>query len=350
MTSSAADRHEPTGTAAYPDPVRPPWEGFALAASAAVAHLNGALGLDLWMVTHVEGDRQVVVASAGRWAEQARAGAEFAWQASFCRPMVERRAPTAAADLRAVPAYAEVAVGPLARVKAYLGVPLVGDDGELFGTLCAFAGRPVPELPDRLGLVELVAQMLSTVLAGQQVALARSQEAAAAYALADRDRLTGLRNRRGWEAAVAQEHSRCQRYGSAASVLVLEVVRPTVPDDAVGRRPDAADGQDAPDAADRLVVRAAEVLRATVRPGDAVARVGDRELALLAVSCDTLSLRALLARLRVELRSAGVPAVHGTACRRSGESLEQTWARAEQQLARDRRVRAARHEPVVPVA
>jgi GAF domain-containing protein len=56
--------------------------------------------------------------------------------------MVDRRAPVVAPDVSSVPAYAQVAVGPLAQVRAYVGVPLEGDDGVVFGTLCGFAGAP----------------------------------------------------------------------------------------------------------------------------------------------------------------------------------------------------------------
>ena len=48
----------------YPDPRLEPFLGFALAAEAGVQHLQGQLGMDLWLVTHLEHDELVVVASA----------------------------------------------------------------------------------------------------------------------------------------------------------------------------------------------------------------------------------------------------------------------------------------------
>ncbi len=71
-----------------------------------------------------------------------------------------------APDVLRFPAYAAVATGVLARVRAYVGVPLEGDAGSFFGTLCAFAGTPQPRPPkDLLSAVELMGQMLSTILA-----------------------------------------------------------------------------------------------------------------------------------------------------------------------------------------
>lgn len=326
VASASADTVAP---GRYPDPRLGPWPGFALAAAAAVQHLNDRLGLDLWLVTHVDAGSQVVVAAAGHWVDLASPGTPFSWQDSFCLRMIDQRGPTVAPDVLAIPAYALAATGVLARVRAYVGVPLEGDEGRLFGTLCAFAGEPQPDsLKDSLDVVQLIGRMLSTILAREQAARARSEDAAAAYALAERDRLTGLRNRRGWEAALAQEEQRCQRYGSTASVVALDL-------DDLKRTNDIAGHT----AGDDLLVRCAGVLTRTSRPGDAQARLGGDEFGVLAVECDAVSVSALLARLRVQLRSAGVAASAGWATRRPGEDLVDTWGRADAAMYRDKRRR-----------
>lgn len=315
--------------ASYPSPRRAPWDGFALAADAAVRHLNERLGLDLWLVTHVQGSDQTVIAAAGHWAALASPGTAFSWRDSFCLRMIEQQGPTIAADVLTIPGYAPLATGVLARVRSYVGVPLEGDDGALFGTLCAFAGAPQPEaLGEALSLVELVGQMLSTILAREQQAAARSQDAASAYALAERDQLTGLLNRRGWQAALAREEQRLLRYGSHASVLVLDV------DDLRGVNDVAG-----PDAGDALLVRCAGVLKSTSRPGDVPGRLDGDEFAVLAIECDALSARALVTRMRVKLRAAGVQVSIGAATRRPGEGLDDTTARAEASMKVDKRRR-----------
>lgn len=304
----------------YPDPRGLPWPGFALAATAAVEHLEELVQLDLWLVTAVRDGTQTVVASAGAWSSSRLQGATYAWEDSFCQRMVERRGPVVAPDVAAVPAYAEAAVGPLEAVRAYVGVPLEGDDGVVFGTLCGFAGEPKdPAWDGSLSSVRLVGRMLSTILAREQFAHERSQEAAAAYALVERDPVSGLRNRRGWDAAVEQEDMRCQRYGATASVLVLDL-GPAVAE------PDE-------------LARCAEVLARSCRPGDVLARLGTREFAVLALECDLVAARALHARLRVQLRTAGLPAATAVATRRAGERLADAWARAVGEVARELRRR-----------
>ena len=303
----------------YPDPRLLPWPGFALAATAAVEHLEELVALDLWLVTAVRDGTQTVVAAAGTWSPAAPPGLTYPWQDSFCLRMVERRGPVVAPDIAAVPAYAEVAVGPLADVRAYVGVPLEGDDGVVFGTLCGFAGAPQDDGWDgALGSVRLVGRMLSTILAREQFARARSQEAADAYALVERDPVTGLRNRQGWDAAVEQEDTRCRRYGSTASVLVLAL---------------------APDGPQDSTSRCADVLARSCRPGDVLARLGTSDFAVLALECDLVAARALHARLRVQLRNACLTATTASATRRSGERLADTWTRAADDVLREQRRR-----------
>jgi diguanylate cyclase len=285
-----------------------------------VQHLEELLALDLWLVTAVRDGSQTVVAAAGAWSAAAPPGATYPWQDTLCQRMVQRRGPVVAPDVTAVPAYAEAAVGPLEAVRAYVGVPLEGDDGVVFGTLCGFAGeRQDASWDGALGSVRLVGGMLSTILAREQFARARSQEAAQAYALVERDPVTGLRNRRGWDAAVEQEDTRCRRYGATASVLVLELDPERSPED--------------------QVTRCADVLARSCRPGDVLARVGTREFAVLALECDLVAARALHARLRVELRNAGLAAATSVATRRAGESLADACTRATDDVLRERRRR-----------
>jgi hypothetical protein len=79
--------------------------------------------------------------------------------------MTEGRAPRLATVTAAVPEYAVLTKGLGRDVAAYLGVPLVTADGQLFGTVCgvAFRAKPLSAARD-LPLVEMVARMLSTLL------------------------------------------------------------------------------------------------------------------------------------------------------------------------------------------
>ena len=141
-----------------------PWRDFAGAACGALEFLHQQLGWDVWSVTRVVDDRQVVLHAHP--ATTLPPGTSLPWAESFCRLMVTGEAPRAATVTAAVPEYAALQPEGGPRVAAYLGVPLVTADGELFGTVCAVSFRARPRSATRdLPLVELVARMLSTLIA-----------------------------------------------------------------------------------------------------------------------------------------------------------------------------------------
>lgn len=308
------------------------WDRFAATAQAAVHELQGRYGVDLWMVTavDVELDCQTVVASAGPWAADTVPGLVSSWAHSFCRRMVAEGGACNQPDVRDGGS-TQSCRHP--RVGAYLGVPLLGADGRLLGTLCALAGQAHPAtLAVALEPARFIATLLSTILAGEQRADELSRDADRARTLASRDPLTGLRNRRGWYDALAVEEQRCRRYGSKASVLVLDL-------DGLKRVNDQAGHH----AGDRLLVACGVVLTTACRPGDVLARIGGDEFGVLAVECGLRAAKALSARLRVDLRSAGAPASVGCTTRRFGEGLAETWQRADEVMYRTKRGRQARH-------
>jgi GAF domain-containing protein len=141
-----------------------PWQDWPAAADGVLRFLHEYVGWDGWMVTRVEGEHQIVLAS--RPEGVVRPGARLPWAESFCRAMVEGTAPRIATVTAAVPEYASRTTSLGKDVAAYIGVPLVHPDLELFGTVCGIAFRAKPLSATRdLPLVEMTARLLSTLLA-----------------------------------------------------------------------------------------------------------------------------------------------------------------------------------------
>ena len=69
-----------------------------------VEFLHEHVGWDVWMVTRVVDDSQIVLCAAPEG--PVRPGARLLWEDSFCREMIEGRAPRVATVTAAVPAYA----------------------------------------------------------------------------------------------------------------------------------------------------------------------------------------------------------------------------------------------------
>ena len=141
-----------------------PFADWATAGRSALAVLHRTVGLDVWMLTRIVDDRQVVLHAHPP--DLVPPGTSVPWASSFCRQMVTGQAPRVATVAAAVPAYrSPVNSGYADRVAAYVGVPLVTRDGAHFGTLCATSSRAQPRsLARHLPLVELTARLLSSLL------------------------------------------------------------------------------------------------------------------------------------------------------------------------------------------
>jgi GAF domain-containing protein len=141
-----------------------PWRDWTSAADGALRFLHAHVGWDVWLVTQLVDDRQVVLRA---WPDHTVVpGAELPWPQSLCKAMVEGRGPRLATVTAAVPAYASRTSGPIRDIAAYVGVPLVTGDLELFGTVCGLAFRAKPRSAAReLMVVEAAARMLSTLMA-----------------------------------------------------------------------------------------------------------------------------------------------------------------------------------------
>jgi|SRR5215218_2939292 len=141
-----------------------PWRDWCSAAEGALRFLHRHVGWDVWLVTTVvDGHQVVLLAEPG---DAVPPGTVLPWEESLCRQMVEGNAPRLATVTAAVPAYASRTTGPLQGVAAYLGIPLVTADMQLFGTLFGLAYRAKPRSAAReLEVVEAAARLLSTLMA-----------------------------------------------------------------------------------------------------------------------------------------------------------------------------------------
>lgn len=141
-----------------------PWRDWCSAAEGALRFLHRHVGWDLWLVTTVVDGQQVVLLAEP--ADAVPPGTALPWEESLCRQMVEGNAPRLATVTAAVPAYAARTTGPLQGVAAYIGIPLVTGEMQLFGTLFGLAYRAKPRSAAReLEVVEAAARLLSTLMA-----------------------------------------------------------------------------------------------------------------------------------------------------------------------------------------
>jgi diguanylate cyclase (GGDEF)-like protein len=229
------------------------------------------------------------------------------------------QAPQVAPDVLDEPHYRDAPLLNSAPVRAYIGVPLRRADGSLYGTLCGFDPSPrEPQLASHLPYVRLQARLLGTLLEHdlELAEIVRRAERAELESLADP--LTGAYNRRGWMRLLKSEEARCRRYGHGAGVLMADLDNLKIINDTLGH-----------DAGDALLVRAARALGSVVRHGDAVARIGGDEFAVLAIGVGQAELDQLAMRADKALRDAEVEATLGTGLRDRDQPLAQAYRQAD---------------------
>ncbi len=310
------------GAAEIPSDRLAPFSDFLSAARAVVGYLHERLDFGLLMVTRKEGDHMRVVAvvdSAYGLQEQD----ELSWTDSVCRATAEGRAPSIVPDITGIPSLADAAEKEAEAgrpLRSHMGLPLLHPDGSLYGTICAADPQPKPgDIVGDLPLFELMAQLLSTVLAVETKAATEVRRAELAEEESLVDGLTGLSNRRAWDRYLEIEENRCRRYGIPASVVVVDLDHLKEVNDSEGH----AGG----DALLRLV---AETLEQCSREPDICSRTGGDEFAILAVDCDETAAEALAERVDEALAEKRVQASLGWATRVPITGLQEAVRRADQ--------------------
>jgi len=304
------------------------YTNFEGAARAALAFLHRRLGLRLWMVTRVQGDDWVVL-QAEDHGYDVKDGTVFRWADSFCSRMVRGEGPRIAPRSAEIPAYAAAPIGRQVKIGAYVGVPLIGVDGDLFGTLCAIDPEVQPgTLEQEQDLVEMVGALLGSLLRTEMQFADEIRRAERIEAEALSDPLTGLYNRRGWSQQLAREEERCRRHGHQAGVLVLDLDELKTVNDTLGHF-----------AGDQLLSRTSAVLRRVLRAQDLAARVGGDEFTILVVECGAAAAEALLGRLRAALEREGINASIGLAMRHPPRGLQAAWDEADSAMYAEKKQR-----------
>lgn len=316
---SAATKPLPPSIAVTDDTVAlSPFENFDQACRAVLARARADTGMAMWAFTRTDGHDWLLLSMDGEHAGF-HPGMSLPWQDSLCARMTAGEAPHAAPDVRAEPRYRDAPLLSDVPVRAYIGVPLQRPDGSLYGTLCGFDPSPRgPELALHLPQIHLHARLLGTLLEHdlELAEIVRRAERAELDSLADP--LTGCYNRRGWTRLLKAEEARCRRYGHGAGVIMADLDNLKVINDSLGH-----------DAGDALLARAARALASVVRHGDAVARIGGDEFAILAIDVGAAELDQLCMRADQALREAEVEATLGTGLRDREQSLAQAYRQAD---------------------
>ena len=304
---------------------------FESASRAVLELLSARYGFGLWMVTRVEGGDWIVL-----HAKDTSYGLEehrvMRWEDSYCYRMVTDDAPRYAPDARRVEAYANAPINQQLGIGAYLGMPLTREDGSLFGTLCAIDPAEHPGMaPGELAVVEMFAQLLSTLLCFDLKTVEQARRAARVESESLLCPLTGLRNRRGWEQKMQEEEARAQRLGSPICVFSIDL------DDLKSINENHGHAQ-----GDQYLRRAAAAIQESLREIDIAARIGGDEFTIMAIECNEEGSGEILERLQTTFKSAGINASIGRAVRDPAKGLEAALETSDEDMYRVKAERRAK--------
>ena len=201
------------------------FDSFADAAKSVIQFLKTNIGLDLWMVTRVDGNEWLVL-DVSESSYNRHAHDVLAWDESVCYRMVSQEGPNIAPDVAAIEAYRTAPIVIRDGVGAYIGVPILFPNGEIFGTLCGISPEvQPPTLAGQLELIVLQARLLSTVLAleierAEVERVVDSLEFQALGATA-----TGMLDFDVWHLSMVREDERSARLGAPALVMLFNFHR-----------------------------------------------------------------------------------------------------------------------------
>jgi len=300
---------------------------FEKTAGEVLSFLHLRLGFDLWMITRTRGEDWIVLQSEDH-GYGVKSGRVFRWADSFCAEMVKGHGPRFAPTSKMVPAYAAAPIGRQVAIGAYIGIPLLLDDGSLFGTLCAIDPEPQPQsITEDQDLVELMGSLLSRILQMELKADELVRRAERFKAQSFTDAMTGLYNRAGWDQLMTKEE-RCRRHGSSCAVIMVDLDALKQVNDAQGHT-----------AGDDLIVRTAQALHQAARTEDVVARLGGDEFGIIGVNCDRAGGEALRMRVLMVLEQGGIKASVGLAMRDPCRGISQALVQADQKMYENKRLK-----------
>ena len=284
----------------------PAYADFETAAANVLDELHARFGFQLWMITRTEADDWIVLHARDE-GYNVSAGDVFRWTDSFCSLMVHGLGPCVALRSGDIPAYAGAPIGRQVPIGAYVGVPMTRSEGDLFGTLCAINPEPICGEVD-LTFVELMSRLLMTLFEKEFNAAASTRWTERVKTDETTDTATGLFNRRGWDELLVREERRCERFAHPVCVLAIAPL-------------EGEGGGDGDMGAAPKLKLAARVVNAVVRESDAVARLEQDELLILAADCNQRGAEALVGRLQSALDTARIEVGMGLAMRSPALSL-----------------------------
>ncbi|MDO9478062.1 MAG: EAL domain-containing protein [Pseudohongiella sp.] len=196
-------------------------------------------------------------------------------------------------------------------IRFYAGCPVHADTGIRLGTLCLIDSQPRHFSSHEQLLLKHAAQMIENELIADYVAHS--------------DPLTGMLNRRGFDARAAESIDLCHDAGMHACLFLFDLLEFKAFNETWGRA-----------AGDRALIEFGRVLKETFRGSDLIARYGDDDFVVLMTGIDPQASESALTRLDDFIAHSAPehPVTHlsGWALLQRKDNIQQLILRASQNM------------------
>ncbi len=259
---------------------------------------------------------------------------------SFCHHALVSGGVLVLEDVSDMPVFRDVPTVAALGVRAYIGIPLKTEDGQVLGSFCAIDFKPKKWTEQDIEvLVELAYSAMREVRLRKalndaedfnQQLLEQLQKVDALNKalgqLATTDPLTGVRNRRAFDHSLALELALVERRHTPLSLLMIDIDHFKQINDQFGH-----------ETGDKVLSAIAKLLGVCARAIDLVARVGGEEFAVILPNTGVDSALQVAERMRMVVAQADLldqPTTIsvGVAALREGESASGLYARADTAL------------------
>lgn len=231
--------------------------------------LEAVTGLESTYLTTVDlaGGLQRVLYARNTRELQIPEGVILPWGDALCRRALDEGLPYTD-DVPGV--WGDSAAGRRLGVQTFVSTPLHQDDGALYGTLCAASSQRRPLNPEAGQVLKLFARLIEQHVARERLVAQLQQANAELKAQALTDVLTGLMNRRALMQELRRLTAVAQRTGRWLLAGTVDLDGFKQINDTHGH-----------DAGDRFLCGVAGALKAALRAGDVLARMGGDEFVVI---------------------------------------------------------------------
>lgn len=278
--------------------------------------LKEKIDMDLWMFTRVLGGEWIIIAACEN-NYGVNSGDVLLWNDSVCSRMVSLEGPNIVPNIEKESDYCAAPIVKQLPISAYIGFPLVDENDDVIGTLCAIDQNvKTDELARQLEIIRPFLH-IAQLLINQKDTIIRMQKALEIMEVqSEIDATTGLPNQESFFALALEKKLKYDALGLPIAIVVIEIAGLSL------KRSD-----DSPNYEDSLRAITAD-LYSLLRSSDTLAKLDGSKFGVLMVNEENKYVSAMVMKISKYLERYKLNISIGADLCRKDDLIEQSIERA----------------------